>query len=168
MSLVVHPLILQPLIWCFLVAHPSYFPAVLFFVPLLVVQYQMSTTVGLIMCVFWFLDMDPATRRRRLVIRGSALVVVVSAWFFVRFRRMSRYRPSISYGPLSQRDQERAANLRFIYHSNDNNCVELLRMKRAPFSSFVTFLEPGVILGIVSTVMLKSKWHVLDGCRPQS
>jgi hypothetical protein len=77
--------------------------------------------------------MDPATRRRRLIIRGSALVVVVSAWFFVRFRHMSRYRPSISYGPLSQRDRERAANLRFIYHSNDNNYVELLRMKRAPF-----------------------------------
>lgn len=77
--------------------------------------------------------MDPAARRRRLIIRGATLVVVVSAWFSVRFRRISRSRPSISYGPLSARDQERAANLRFIYHSNDTNCLELLRMKRAPF-----------------------------------
>jgi hypothetical protein len=34
---------------------------------------------------------------------------------------------------MTARDQERAANLRFIYHSEDIHCVELLRMRRASF-----------------------------------
>jgi hypothetical protein len=82
---------------------------------------------------FFNIDMDPGSRRRQLIIRGAALVVVVSAWFYVRFRRMSTSRQGITYGPMSERDQERIANLRFIYHSDDTNGVDLLRMKRAPF-----------------------------------
>jgi hypothetical protein len=46
---------------------------------------------------------------------------------------MSTYRRGITYDPMSARDQERANNLRFIYHSDDRRCVELLRMRRAPF-----------------------------------
>jgi hypothetical protein len=42
-------------------------------------------------------------------------------------------RRGITYGPMSIRDQERATNLRFIHHSDDTSCVELLRMKKAPF-----------------------------------
>jgi hypothetical protein len=34
---------------------------------------------------------------------------------------------------MSARDQERANNLKAIYHSDDTQCVKLLRMKRAPF-----------------------------------
>jgi len=34
---------------------------------------------------------------------------------------------------MTARDQERASNLRFIYHSDDRRYVELLRMRRAPF-----------------------------------
>ncbi|KAL6649400.1 hypothetical protein ACP70R_013624 [Stipagrostis hirtigluma subsp. patula] len=77
--------------------------------------------------------MDASARRRALVVRGSALVVVVCAWMFVRFRRRVGARRSITYGPMLHRDRERAANLRFIYESDDSHCVELLRMKRAPF-----------------------------------
>ncbi|KAL6595657.1 hypothetical protein ACP70R_047997 [Stipagrostis hirtigluma subsp. patula] len=77
--------------------------------------------------------MDASARRRALVVRGSALVVVVCAWLFVRFRRRIGARRSITYGPMLHRDRERAANLRFIYESDDSHCVELLRMKRAPF-----------------------------------
>ena len=77
--------------------------------------------------------MDPSIRHRRLIIRGTALVLVISAWLFVRFRRISRSRRGISYGPMSARDRQTANNLRIIYHSDDSNCVELLRMKRAPF-----------------------------------
>ena len=40
---------------------------------------------------------------------------------------------AITYGPLSAREEERQSNLRFIYHSNDTQCVELLRMRRLPF-----------------------------------
>lgn len=82
---------------------------------------------------FYILDMDLATRRRRLIIRGAALVVVVSAWLFVRFRRMSRSLRALPFGPMFERDQQRMNNLNFIYESNDMQCVELLRMKRAPF-----------------------------------
>jgi hypothetical protein len=61
------------------------------------------------------------------------LVVVISAWMFERFRRMSASRRGITYGLMTARDQERANNLRFIYHNDDRHCVELLRMRRAPF-----------------------------------
>jgi hypothetical protein len=42
---------------------------------------------------------------------------------------MSRFRRGISYGPMTARDRERMANLRFIFHSDDVRCVELLRIK---------------------------------------
>jgi hypothetical protein len=57
----------------------------------------------------------------------------MTAWLFIRFRRLSRSRRGITYGPLSARDEERNMNLRFIYHSDDRRCVELLRMRKAPF-----------------------------------
>jgi hypothetical protein len=77
--------------------------------------------------------MEPSARHHQLIIRGATLVVVITAWMFVRFRRISTYRRGITYGPMSARDQERDNNLRLIYHSDDRRCVELLRMRRAPF-----------------------------------
>ena len=82
--------------------------------------------------------MDPSIRCLLLIIRDTALVAVISAWLFIRFRRISRSRRHISYGPMSARDRQRANNLRIINHSDDSNCVELLRMKRVPFSSYAT------------------------------
>lgn len=82
---------------------------------------------------FLFSIMDPSIRRRRLIVRGVAMVVIMTAWVFLRFRRMLSSTRGIRYGPMSVRDQERATNLRFIHHSDDSNCVELLRMKKAPF-----------------------------------
>ena len=40
---------------------------------------------------------------------------------------------SITYGPMVERDIQRMNNLRFIYESDDAHCVNLLRMRRAPF-----------------------------------
>ena len=77
--------------------------------------------------------MEPSTRHRQFIIRGAALVVVITAWMFVRFRHMSASRRGITYGPMAARDQERANNLRFIYHSDGRCRVELLRIRRAPF-----------------------------------
>jgi hypothetical protein len=74
-----------------------------------------------------------STWRRQLVSRAAALVAVMTAWLFIIFRRLSRSRRGITYGPLSARDEERNMNLRFIYHSDDRRCVELLRMRKAPF-----------------------------------
>jgi hypothetical protein len=60
------------------------------------------------------------------------LVTAVASWFFLWFRRLSAPL-SIPYGPMTQRDQQRMANLNYIYNSDDLHCVNLLRMRRAPF-----------------------------------
>jgi hypothetical protein len=52
---------------------------------------------------------------------------------FMRFRRRAQEARSVTYGPLTQRDIERNNNLRYIYESDDVHCVDLLRMRRAPF-----------------------------------
>ena len=75
--------------------------------------------------------MDPAELRLMMVRRGAAVVVVLCTWFLARLR--SRSRPSITYAPMSARDEERQNNLAFIYQSSDIQCVELLRMRRTPF-----------------------------------
>nr|XP_034591364.1 protein ALP1-like [Setaria viridis]XP_034591365.1 protein ALP1-like [Setaria viridis] len=75
------------------------------------------------------LDMDFQGRRRA----AAALVAAVAAWFFLWFRRRSEDARSITYGPMAERDRERNSNLRFIYESDDVHCVNLLRMRRAPF-----------------------------------
>jgi hypothetical protein len=64
---------------------------------------------------------------------GATLVSVICAWMIARFRRLSNSRVGITYGPLSARDEQRQNNLRIIYHSDDTHCVNLLRMRRAPF-----------------------------------
>ena len=80
--------------------------------------------------------MDLAYRRRQMIRRGSALVVVLCVWAMVRFRRLYNSRPAITYGPLSARDEQRQRNLSFIYNSTDTHCVELLRMRMAPFIGY--------------------------------
>ena len=70
--------------------------------------------------------------RHLLKLRAAALVVAISCWMFAWLRHR-RCTPSITYGPMLQRDIERQANLQFIYQSNDVQCVELLRMRRTPF-----------------------------------
>ena len=91
-----------------------------------------------VLIVAQFLDIlamedDVGSRRHQLILRGAALVCVICAWMTVRFRRLANSRPAITYGPLSAREEERQNNLRFIYHSKDIQCVELLRMRRQPF-----------------------------------
>ncbi|WVZ94871.1 LOW QUALITY PROTEIN: hypothetical protein U9M48_040707, partial [Paspalum notatum var. saurae] len=48
-------------------------------------------------------------------------------------RRTCEDSRSVTYGPMVHRDMERIANLRVIYESDDTRCVDLLRMKKAPF-----------------------------------
>ncbi|TVU35706.1 hypothetical protein EJB05_17607, partial [Eragrostis curvula] len=79
--------------------------------------------------------MDPPTRHL-LSCRVAVLVVAISVWVFLRFRRRILERPAIAYGPMLERDIERQNNLRFIYHSTDSECVDQLRMGRAPFFQF--------------------------------
>ena len=71
--------------------------------------------------------MDFQARRRA----AAAVVVAVAAWFYMWFRRRGEDAHSVTYGPMAVRDQQR---MRHIYESDDVHCVNLLRMKRAPFS----------------------------------
>jgi len=75
--------------------------------------------------------MDPVEARLAMIRKGAAVVAVLCTWMLVMLR--TRSRPSITYAPMSARDEERQHNLRFIYQSSDTQCVELLRMSRAPF-----------------------------------
>ena len=75
--------------------------------------------------------MDPIEARLEMIRKGATVVAVLCTWMLVRLR--TRSRPSITYGPMSARDDERQHNLSFIYQSSDMQCVELLRMARAPF-----------------------------------
>ena len=70
--------------------------------------------------------------RHLLKLRASSLVVAISCWLFACLRRRI-FHPRVTYGPMFQRDIERQANLRFIYESDDIQCVELLRMSKVPF-----------------------------------
>jgi len=65
----------------------------------------------------------------------------VSAWLLVRSRRLANARPSMTYGPMSARDEQRQRNLTFIFNIDDTNCVDTLRMREPLFSSCVTYLE---------------------------
>ena len=77
--------------------------------------------------------MDPTIARRQLIVKAVVLVEVMSAWLDAWLRHRLHARRCITYGPMHQRDQERQNNLRFIYESTDVECVDLLRMRRAPF-----------------------------------
>jgi hypothetical protein len=50
-------------------------------------------------------------------------------------------RPRISYGPLRVMDEERQKNLDRIYNCNDIECVDMLRMRRAPFFRLCNLLR---------------------------
>jgi hypothetical protein len=80
-------------------------------------------------------DMDFQARCRA----ATVVVVAMAAWFFMWFRRRAEDARSVTYGPMAERDQQRINNPRYIYESNDVHCVNLLRIKMAPFSNCVTF-----------------------------
>jgi hypothetical protein len=77
--------------------------------------------------------MNTAIAHRRLTAKAVVLVAVMSAWLDAWLRHRLHARRCITYGPMHQRDQERQNNLRFIYESTYVGCVDLLRMRRAPF-----------------------------------
>jgi hypothetical protein len=60
--------------------------------------------------------------------------------------------PQVSYGPMLQRDQERIANLNWIYNKNDVEIVQMIRMRRAPFYELVKrFRERGLLSDSIYT-----------------
>ncbi|XP_071681491.1 uncharacterized protein [Lolium perenne] len=60
--------------------------------------------------------------------------------------------PRVSYGPMLQRDQERIANLNYIYNSNDVEAIQMLRMRIAPLFALVkTFKDRGLLVDSIHT-----------------
>ncbi|KAL6848265.1 hypothetical protein ACP4OV_022393 [Aristida adscensionis] len=70
-----------------------------------------------------------------LIVHAAALVTTMYAFFVSRIRlsQARRSRPQVTYAPMSSMDIERQANLDKIYNCNDVECVNMLRMRRAPF-----------------------------------
>ena len=98
-----------------------------------------------------------ASRRRQLILRGAALVSVISAWMMIRFRRRLTARPQISYGPMHPRDEQRQKNLSYIYNSNDTQCINQPRMKRSPSTNYATCSIVVACSKILSTATSKSR-----------
>ncbi|TVU08597.1 hypothetical protein EJB05_42006, partial [Eragrostis curvula] len=72
------------------------------------------------------------TNRHLLKMRAAALVVCIASWVFAWLKRRV-LTPGITYGSMLERDINRMRTLAFIYSTDDTNCVEQLRMRRAPF-----------------------------------
>ena len=89
--------------------------------------------------------MDLEEKRRILFARAAALITAMYALLFARLRMLQSQWPQISYGPISIRDEERQRNLNLIYNYNDIECVNMLRMGRAPF--FLWFFTWSETLG---------------------
>jgi hypothetical protein len=78
--------------------------------------------------------MDSKEKRQMLFVHAAALVTALYALLWSRLRLVQSEQQHISYGPMSKRDEERQANLRIVYNCNDVECVNMLIMRRAPFS----------------------------------
>ncbi|TVU04908.1 hypothetical protein EJB05_48052, partial [Eragrostis curvula] len=85
--------------------------------------------------------MDPGEQRRMTVVKAAAFVTVIYAWLMAMLRMGGGSSARITYGPLSAMDEERQKNLNKIYNCNDIECVNMLRMRRAPFFNLCNLLR---------------------------
>jgi hypothetical protein len=76
-----------------------------------------------------------------LIARTAALIATMYAFLLSRMRMHHNSRPRISCGPLRLMDEERQKNLDRIYNCNDIECVDMLRMRRAPFFRLCNLLR---------------------------
>src|SRR6266542_4781529 len=80
-------------------------------------------------------------KRRMLIVHAAAIVATMYAFMMSRLRVGQTSRPQITYAPMSAMDEERQKNLDKIYNSNDVECVNMIRMRRAPFFHLCTVLR---------------------------
>lgn len=80
-------------------------------------------------------------RRQQLIIHATALLTAMYAFMLSRLRVGNCSRPQITYAPMSAMDEERQKNLNKIYNCNDVECVNMLRMRRAPFFMLCNLLR---------------------------
>jgi hypothetical protein len=76
---------------------------------------------------------DLAKNRRQLIVKAAGLAAVLGAYLIFISRRARKQSPVLALGRRVDTDISRESNLRYIYHSTDTNCLNQLRMKRAPF-----------------------------------
>ena len=92
-----------------------------------------------------------ARKRRQLIVQAAGLAAVMGA-YMVFISRRARKTPAITIGRRIDMDVARELNLRFIFHSSDTNCLNQLRMKRAPFFRLCTlFRERELLLDSIHT-----------------
>ena len=85
--------------------------------------------------------MNPTEQRRMLMIKAVVFVSVIYAYFMSRLRVARNSQPRITYAPMSAMDEERQANLNKIFNCNDIECVNMLRMCRAPLFNLCNLLR---------------------------
>ena len=70
-----------------------------------------------------------------------AFVSVIYAYFMSRLRVARNSQLRITYSPMSAMDEERQANLNKNFNCNDIECVNMLRMCRAPLLNLCNLLR---------------------------
>ena len=77
--------------------------------------------------------------RAKLVVQTTTLIAVVQTCLMLIHKRAVRRgdKPVILYAPMLTRDQERMANLNYIYNCSDTEALWMPRMKRAPRESWI-------------------------------
>jgi hypothetical protein len=96
-------------------------------------------------------------KRRQLIIHAAAMITTIYAFLLSRLRMAQNACPRITYAPMSAMDIERQNNLNKIYNCDDVECVNMLRMRRVPFFTFVTCLEKETCLEIAYIAVSKSR-----------
>ena len=63
--------------------------------------------------------------RMRLVVQEATLICVIQAWVMFMHKRAIRHgkRSVIRYAPMLMREQERIANMNYIYNCNDTEAL---------------------------------------------
>jgi hypothetical protein len=103
-----------------------------------------------------------------LIHQAAALVAVIQAWILLLHKRavMRAAYPQVSYGPMLQRDQERIANLNWIYIKNDVEALQMLMMRRAPFYELVKrFRGTGLLSYSIHTSLEVDVYERFYSCR---
>jgi len=75
------------------------------------------------------------------VINAATFVSVIYAYFMSRLRVARNSQPRLTYAPMSAMDEEHQDNLNKLFNCNDIECVNMLRMCRAPFFNLCNLLR---------------------------
>ncbi|XBI16739.1 hypothetical protein VPH35_058943 [Triticum aestivum] len=89
-----------------------------------------------------------------LVVQAATLIAMIQERVMFMHRRVvdRGERHVMCYAPMLMREQERIANLNYIYNCNDTEALWMIRMKRAPFARLSeTFRSRGLLQDSIHT-----------------